>query len=308
VLAGGVALNCVSNGNLLKNGPFKNIWIQPAAGDQGCSLGAALYAHFSSLNKERNLTNNHDSMKGGYLGPSFENQEIINYLDSINAIYEEFTEEVLVKKTAEMIDNEKVIGWFQGRMEFGPRALGSRSIIGDPRSLGMQSKMNLKIKYRESFRPFAPSVLDEDTKKYFDIKQSSPYMLLVSEIQENYKVAIPEDQKNLEGLEKLKQVRSKLTAITHVNYSARVHSVSHKTNSRYYKLLKAFKELTDCSVMINTSFNVRGEPIVCSPEDAYRCFMRTEMDALVIGNFILHKEAQPHFVDKTSWQTEYDLD
>ena len=308
VLAGGVALNCVSNGNLLKNGPFKNIWIQPAAGDQGCSLGAALNAYYSSLNKERNLTNNHDSMKGGYLGPSFENREIINYLDSINAIYEECTEEVLVKKTAEMIDNEKVIGWFQGRMEFGPRALGSRSIIGDPRSPEMQSKMNLKIKYRESFRPFAPSVLDEDTKKYFDIKQSSPYMLLVSEIRDNYKAAIPEDQKNLEGLEKLKQVRSKLTAITHVNYSARVQSVSHKTNSRYYKLLKAFKKLTDCSVMINTSFNVRGEPIVCSPEDAYRCFMRTEMDALVIGNFILHKEAQPHFVDKTSWQTEYDLD
>lgn len=307
-LAGGVALNCVANGRILREGPFKDIWIQPAAGDAGGALGAALAAWYQHSNGERK-TNPKDSMKGSYLGPKFSNIEIQKYLDSIEAKYEIIPESnEYYNKLSSILVNGNVIGWFQGRMEFGPRALGGRSIIGDPRNTTMQSIMNLKIKFRESFRPFAPAVLNEDVSKFFKMNSVSPYMLLVAEINDDIKIKMTPDQDKLFGIEKLNILRSTLPAITHVDYSARIQTVHKETNPKFYKLLEQFKKDTNTSVLVNTSFNVRGEPIVCSPEDAYRCFMRTEMDYLVLEDFILKKSDQPKYNDTDKWKEEFTLD
>ena len=306
-LAGGVALNCVANGRLLRESPFKGIWIQPAAGDAGGALGAAQIAWHEMKGGERRV-NGHDSMRGSYLGPRFGRDDIRAQLDEIGAKYEEIDDEVLLPRLAGILEDEKVVGWFQGRMEFGPRALGGRSIIGDPRSAKMQSVMNLKIKYRESFRPFAPSVLNDRVADYFEQDVASPYMLIVAPIRESLRVAMTEEQQKLFGIEKLRLKRSELPAITHVDYSARVQTVHEDTNPRYYRLLKAFEERTGCAVLVNTSFNVRGEPIVCTPNDAYRCFMRTEMDYLVVENMLLAKTDQPNWEKDDSWQQEFELD
>ncbi len=290
-LAGGVALNCVSNGKLLDHNLFKDIFIQPAAGDAGGALGAALAANYISFEQERIAEK--ETMQSSLLGPSFENFEIKNALKKHKVIFEEYSnDDELFEKTAQLISEENVIGWFQGRMEFGPRALGNRSILGDPRSTKMQEIINLKIKFRESFRPFAPSVLEEDCSEYFDFEGKSPYMLLVRPVNKSQLLPIPADYQSFSMKEKLATVRSKLQAITHVDNSARIQTVSETTNVRYAKLLKAFKKLTGCGALINTSFNVRGEPIVCTPEDAYNCFMNTNMDYLVIGNLILDKKEQ----------------
>jgi len=306
-LAGGVALNCVSNGNVLRNGPFKNVWIQPAAGDAGGALGAAQIAWYESSETNR-VAVQPDQMRGGFLGPSFKQQEIRNTLDGLGAVYDELPDDELFKQVARHLTDEKVIGWFQGRMEFGPRALGGRSILGDPRSREMQSTMNLKIKYRESFRPFAPSVLAEKVSDFFVHDSASPYMLIVAEVQPDIRVSMTSEHNKLFGIDKLNVVRSTIPAITHVDYSARVQTVHEDTNPRYYKLLQEFDSISGCPVLINTSFNVRGEPIVCTPEDAYRCFMRTEMDYLVIENTVLSKEKQPAWEDDGSWKDEFELD
>ena len=288
-LAGGVALNCVANGRVLREGPFTNLWIQPAAGDAGGALGAAQVAWYEYSDRPRSPGPT-DQMRGSFLGPQFSSDDIRAALDAAYAKYLEVPEDELMPIVAKYLANENVIGWFQGRMEFGPRALGSRSILGDPRSKKMQTTMNLKIKYRESFRPFAPSVLAERVSDYFVQGTASPYMLIVAPVQEEIRLETTEEQERLFGVDKLNVARSSLPAITHVDYSARVQTVHADTNPRYHKLLKAFESLTGCGVLINTSFNVRGEPIVRSPQDAYRCFMRTEMDFLVIGDFILDKE------------------
>jgi carbamoyltransferase len=306
-LAGGVALNCVANGRLLREGPFKDIWIQPAAGDAGGAVGAALAIWHEYLGNPRK-TNGGDKMSGAYLGPRFSKQEIRKYLDSINASYAELDDTELMPRLADLLAEESVVGWLQGRMEFGPRALGARSIIGDPRSRAMQKVMNLKIKYRESFRPFAPSVLSDRVSDYFDLDRRSPYMLLVAPVKNNLRIPMTEEQKNLFGIEKLNVPRSQIPAITHVDYSARVQTVHEDTNPRYYDLLKHFEKRTGCPVLVNTSFNVRGEPIVCTPEDAYRCFMRTEMDYLVLENFLLTKKDQPAWEKDESWKEEFELD
>ncbi len=306
-LAGGVALNCVANGRLLREVPFKDIWIQPAAGDAGGALGAAISVWHEYLDHPR-AVNGNDSMAGSYLGPRFSDADIIGYLDSVNAEYVRMEDAELMPRLAEILDQENVIGWFQGRMEFGPRALGGRSIIGDPRSTKMQSVMNLKIKYRESFRPFAPSILEERVSDYFEMDGISPYMLLVAPVSERIRIPMTDEQKNLFGIEKLNIPRSEIPAITHVDYSARVQTVSETTNPRYHGLLKHFEQRTGCPVMVNTSFNVRGEPIVCTPEDAYRCFMRTEMDYLVLENFLLTKGNQPAWKKDDSWKNEFELD
>jgi carbamoyltransferase len=306
-LAGGVALNCVANGRLLREGPFKDIWIQPAAGDAGGALGAAAAIWNDYLEQPRKV-NGGDSMSGSYLGPRFSEHQIQSYLDSVGARYTRLNEEKLISRVAGILAQENVVGWFQGRMEFGPRALGGRSIIGDPRSPKMQSVMNLKIKYRESFRPFAPSVLAEKVSKYFEIDHDSPYMLLVAPVSRDLHIEMTEEQKKLFGIEKLNVPRSQIPAVTHVDYSARVQTVHAQTNPRYHRLLKQFESLTGCAVLVNTSFNVRGEPIVCSPEDAYRCFMRTEMDYLVLENFLLAKTEQPLWEKDDSWKDEFELD
>jgi len=306
-LAGGVALNCVANGRLLRESKFKDIWIQPAAGDAGGAIGAALSVWHHYLEKPRQ-TDGSDKMKGSYLGPRFSPDEIQQYLDDIRAVYRYFNESELCQTVANILAEGNVVGWFQGRMEFGPRALGDRSIIGDPRNEKMQSVMNLKIKYRESFRPFAPSVLADKVSDYFELDQNSPYMLLVAEVKEELRVAMTEEQKQLFGIEKLNIPRSQLPAITHVDYSARVQTVHPETNPRYYQLISEFQRLTGCGVLVNTSFNVRGEPIVCTPEDAYRCFMRTEMDYLILENYVLAKTDQPQFKKDESWQQEFELD
>tara|TARA_B100000886_G_scaffold340543_1_gene311047 strand:- start:6318 stop:8174 length:1857 start_codon:yes stop_codon:yes gene_type:complete len=306
-LAGGVALNCVANGKLLKENIFDEIWIQPASGDAGSALGAALLAWHEYFQNSR-TANDSDSMKGTYLGCRFTNAEIISYLKKINAPYEKLNDDKLFDKLSEIIDSGKVVGWFNGPMEFGPRALGARSIIGDPRNIKMQSIMNLKIKYRESFRPFAPSVLEEDLETQFDLNTKSPYMLLVAPIKKELCKEMTEKQKKLFGIEKLNIPRSSLPAITHVDYSARVQTVSKKTNPRYHKLISAFKNKTGCPTIINTSFNVRGEPIVLNPQDAYRCFMRTEMDVLVLENIILFKSEQPKTQKDETWMQEFELD
>ena len=290
-MSGGVALNCVANGKILKEKIFENIWIQPAAGDAGGALGAALALWHKELKQER-LTSLKDNMRGSYLGPSFNNDEILDKLTTLGADFEKLSEEDLLKITAKELSKEKIIGWFQGRMEFGPRALGARSIIADPRSETMQKKLNLKVKFRESFRPFAPSVIREDLTDWFDLDCDSPYMLLVADVKNNIKKEMTKDEKKLFGIEKLNVKRSDIPAVTHVDYSARIQTVHENTNPRYYKLIKNFKNITKCPVLVNTSFNVRGEPIVCSIEDAYKCFMGTDLDILVCGDFILYKEKQ----------------
>ena len=306
-LAGGVALNCVANGILEKEKIFDEIWIQPASGDAGSALGAAMVGWYEYLKKTRS-PNPDDSMKGTYLGCAFSNQQIINYLKKIKANFEEIEDQELFERLAELIDKGKVIGWFNGPMEFGPRALGGRSIIADPRNEEMQSIMNLKIKYRESFRPFAPSILEDDISNLFEINVKSPYMLLVAPVKNEIRKKMSKDQEELFGIEKLNISRSSLPAITHVDYSSRIQSVSEKTNSRYYKLIKEFKKKTGCPALVNTSFNVRGEPIVCTPQDAYRCFMRTEMDVLVLENQILFKDKQPKIEKDEKWHKEFALD
>ena len=305
-LAGGVALNCVANGKILKEKIFDNIWIQPAAGDAGGSLGAALALWYSEKKNER-VVNSKDDMKGSFLGTDFTQEEIEKELRSIGAYYEIFDYDQLIDKSAQFLSEEKAIGWFQGRMEFGPRALGGRSILGDPRSDKMQKNLNLKVKYRESFRPFAPSVLREDLSTWFDMSVDSPYMLLVSNINTDKKIEMSEEQKNLFGIDKLNIKRSEIPAVTHVDYSARVQTVTKDTNSRYYDLISKFKEKTGCPLVVNTSFNVRGEPIVNSPTDAFNCFMGTELDYLVIGNCILEKTKQDPNLKK-DYTEEFELD
>jgi carbamoyltransferase len=306
-LAGGVALNCVANGRILREGPFKDIWIQPAAGDAGGALGAALVA-WHDYHDEPRTVNAHDSMEGSYLGPRYEDATIKTQLDQMNAVYEHLDDSGLEDRLGTILADEKVVGWFQGRMEFGPRSLGGRSIIGDPRSAKMQSVMNLKIKYRESFRPFAPAVLAEDVSEYFEQDRPSPYMLIVAPVNEALRTPMTAEQEQLFGIEKLNVPRSTIPAITHVDYSARVQTVHKETNPRFHAVLESFKKNSGCSVLVNTSFNVRGEPIVCTPEDAYRCFMRTEMDYLVVENFILAKGDQPAWEKDDSWKDEFELD
>jgi carbamoyltransferase len=349
-LAGGVALNCVANGRILREGIFKDIWIQPAAGDAGGALGAALAIWYQYCEQSRTvvsevesgferkktevLTANeeetaeainagsglatavksashltcNDRMRGSYLGPKFSDAEILEYLDGVKASYHRLDDAELMPRLAEILEQGNVVGWFQGRMEFGPRALGGRSIIGDPRNSKMQSVMNLKIKYRESFRPFAPSVLAERVADYFEMDHSSPYMLLVAPVKNSLRIPMTAEQEELFGIEKLNIPRSEIPAITHVDYSARVQTVHKETNPRYYDLISHFEERSGCSVLVNTSFNVRGEPIVCTPEDAYRCFMRTEMDYLVVENFLMAKTEQIPWKQDDSWKNEFELD
>jgi carbamoyltransferase len=296
-LAGGVALNCVANGKILKHKIFDKIWVQPAAGDAGGSLGAALAYWYLEMKKNRIISDN-DKMKGSYLGPVFSQKEIEEELNLAGAKYSVLDEEELLDKTSDKLMNGEAIGWFHGRMEFGPRALGGRSILGDPRSTSMQKDLNLKVKYRESFRPFAPSILDKDLKDWFEIDTDSPYMLMVANIKPNKTIKMTEDQKKLFGINKLNISRSQIPAVTHVDYSARIQTVHYKTNPMYYKLISKFKEKTGCPILINTSFNVRGEPIVNTPKDAFNCFMGTGLDALVIGNFFLKKEDQDEKLKK----------
>jgi carbamoyltransferase len=306
-LAGGVALNCVANGRVLREGPFKDIWIQPAAGDAGGALGAALVA-WHDYHGEPRIANGHDTMRGSYLGPRYGDAEIEAQLDKLGAVYRRMDDAALPERLSEILAAENVVGWFQGRMEFGPRALGGRSIIGDPRSEKMQSVMNLKIKYRESFRPFAPAVLAEDVQEYFELDRPSPYMLIVAPVRESLRIPMSAEQQQLFGVQKLHVKRSQIPAITHVDYSARVQTVHEKSNPRFYALLERFKARTGCAVLVNTSFNVRGEPIVCTPEDAYRCFMRTEMDYLVVENYLMAKTEQPEWEKDESWMAEFELD
>lgn len=306
-MAGGVALNCVANGKLVRSGIFKDIWIQPAAGDAGGALGAALATWYQYHDQPRQPQPK-DSMQGSYLGPKFDPEEIQQHLDQVGAKYQRLDDKELMPQLAKILAAENVVGWCQGRMEFGPRALGGRSIIGDPRSRKMQSIMNLKIKYRESFRPFAPSVLAERVNDYFELNCDSPYMLLVAPVQEKLRIPMTEDEEQLFGIEKLRVPRSKIPSVTHVDYSARIQTVHKETNPRYYDLIKHFEAETGYGLLVNTSFNVRGEPIVCTPEDAYRCFMRTEMDYLVLENFLLAKSDQPAIEKDESWQQEFGLD
>ena len=290
-MSGGVALNCVANGKILKEKIFENIWIQPAAGDAGGALGAALALWYKELKNKRSESPK-DEMQGSYLGPSFDDFEIENDLKRLGAKYTKFSENDILKIAAEELSKEKTIGWFQGRMEFGPRALGARSIIADPRSNKMQKNLNLKVKFRESFRPFAPSIIREDVSKWFELDCDSPYMLLVANVNKSIRKEMTSEEKKLFGIDKLNIKRSDIPAVTHVDYSARIQTVHKNTNPRYYKLLQSFKKITGCPVLVNTSFNIRGEPIVCSVEDAYRCFMGTNLDILICGNFILYKDKQ----------------
>ena len=305
-LAGGVALNCVANGKILKEKIFNNIWVQPAAGDAGGSLGAALALWYIEQNNPRKVNPN-DSMQGSYLGPEFLQKEIEEQLDKAGAKYEIFKDEELLDKTATDLSNEEAIGWFQGRMEFGPRALGGRSILGDPRSEKMQKNLNLKVKYRESFRPFAPSILKEDLSEWFDINVDSPYMLMVANINKDKTIKMTQDQKNLFGIDKLNVKRSEIPAVTHVDYSARIQTVHKETNERYFRVIEKFKEKTNCPILVNTSFNVRGEPIVNTPLDAFNCFMGTDLDKLVIGNCYLDKNNQNPALKK-DYTKEFELD
>lgn len=307
-MAGGVALNCVANGRILREGPFERIWIQPAAGDAGGAIGAALACWHRYLGKTR-TADERDAMRGAYLGPWFTNDAIRSFLDAQSIPYEYINNENdLINRVVDALSQEKVIGWFQDRMEFGPRALGNRSIIGDARSLAMQATMNLKIKFRESFRPFAPSVLRERVHEYFELECESPYMLLVADVQPARRKAMSDEAQRRWGIEKLNVSRSDIPAVTHIDYSARVQTVDRETNPKYWKLLKRFEDRTGCPVLVNTSFNVRGEPIVCTPEDALRCFMRTNMDVLVLGNYLLEKSAMPEWNERSDWRKEFALD
>lgn len=307
-LAGGVALNCVANGKILKQQIFKNVWIQPAAGDAGGSLGSALAVWYKHLKNPRQADGQHDSQRGSFLGPSYTSEEIRSFLEEQKIKYTEMPRPDLSRRVAELIAGHKVVGFFQGGMEFGPRALGGRSIIGDARSPEMQWKMNLKIKFRESFRPFAPSILEEHTGEYFDFHHPSPYMLLVYDLREKYRNQLSDEEKKRSGLDKLYTIRSIVPAITHVDYSARLHTVGRETNPYYYDVIDHFYKLTGCPIIINTSFNVRGEPIVESPQDAYRCFMRTNMDYLVLENFLIEKQEQDFIQVDESWMKEFPLD
>ena len=305
-LAGGVALNCVANGKIKAKNIFKNIWVQPAAGDAGGALGAALATYYHHLGNKRTVDSS-DSMMGSYLGPKYELNEITEELDAVGAKYQVYDEQEVLDKTAELLADKKAIGWFQGRMEFGPRALGGRSIIADPSCEKMQKTLNLKVKFRESFRPFAPSVLEEDVENWFDYHGKSPYMLMVAPVKENHRLAMSESEHKLFGIDKLNIKRSSIPAITHVDYSARIQTVSESTNPKYYQVIKKFKEKTNIPIVVNTSFNVRGEPIVCTPTDAFKCFMGTHLDALVVENCLLLKESQ----DKSlleRYEGKFDLD
>lgn len=308
VLAGGVALNCVGNGRILREGPFENIWIQPAAGDAGGALGAALFTWYSYLGNARSVDGLRDVQHGSYLGPEFSDERIEEFLKTKDASYQKLNREELLDAVADLIAAERVVGWFQGRMEFGPRALGARSIIGDARSKTMQSVMNLKIKFRESFRPFAPSILREKVSDYFAIDRESPYMLLVAPVVEHRRIPMTEEQEKLSGLDKLNIARSDIPAVTHVDYSARIQTVSRDDHPLYYDLISAFERKTGCPAIINTSFNVRGEPIVCTPEEAYKCFQRTEMDCLVMGSYLVSKVDQKQESIGKEWMKEYEPD
>jgi carbamoyltransferase len=309
VLAGGVALNCVGNGRILREGPFEDIWIQPPAGDAGGALGAALFTWYAYLDKPRITSGNGvDAQKGSYLGPSYTEEEIGQFIKMNEIVAKKVPADELATIVADLIAQENVIGWFQGRMEFGPRALGARSILGDARSTKMQSVMNLKIKFRESFRPFAPSVLQERVSECFQLDRASPYMLLVAPVTEDRRIAMTPDQERLFGIDKLNVARSDLPAVTHIDYSARIQTVSRETNQLYYDVIDAFAKKTGCPVIINTSFNIRGEPIVCRPEEAFKCFMRTEMDYLVIDNYVIAKTDQKQLQQDVDWRKEFQLD
>ena len=307
-LAGGVALNCVANGRLLREGPFKHIWIQPAAGDAGGALGAAQLAWHRYAGQSRTVAPCRDSMKGAYLGPEFSPDDVADFLHVTGAPAVRMEPDELADTVADLLAQEEIVGWFDGRMEFGPRALGARSILGDPRSPRMQAQMNIKIKFREGFRPFAPSVLRERVSDYFELDTDSPYMLLVAPVREERRIPLTDAQHRLWGIDKLNVPRSDIPAVTHIDYSARVQTVRRDTNPGYYDLIKAFERRTGCGVLVNTSFNVRGEPIVCTPADAYRCFMRTNIDHLVLGSFLLHKSEQPTWQESNEWQREFQLD
>jgi len=307
-LAGGVALNCVGNGKILRDGPFKRLWIQPAAGDAGGALGVAQLIWHRHLKQPRKVTPGRDAMRGAYLGPAFGDAEIEAYLKSVGAVYHRLERQPLLETAAKLLADEKIVGWFNGRMEFGPRALGSRSILGDPRSPRMQAQMNIKIKFREGFRPFAPSVLRERVCDWFEMDVDSPYMLLVAPVKKERQIPMTVDQRKLWGLDLLNVPRSDIPAVTHIDYSARVQTVSRDVSPDYYDLIAQFERLTGCPVVVNTSFNVRGEPIVCSPGDAHTCFMRTHIDALVLGPFLLHKSEQPAWKETQNWKQEFQLD
>ncbi len=304
-MAGGVALNCVANGRLERAGIFDKIWVQPAAGDSGGAVGSALFVWYQHLKKERTVSKRQDEMQGGYLGPAFSDEEIETFLKSVNATYQRYADDSYAKEVAQLLASEKVIGWFQGRMEYGPRALGARSIIGDPRSREMQSTMNLKIKFRESFRPFAPSIMEEYAGEYFVGATRSPYMLFTYDVTPEHVISVDSSKT---GLDLLNEVRSDIPAITHVDYSARIQTVSAETNPRYHNLIAAFKNITGCPVVINTSFNIRGEPIVCTPKDAWECFENTEMDYLAIGSFIVEKKNQKSQEEMEAWADRYEKD
>ncbi len=307
-LAGGVALNCVGNGRIVREGPFEKVWIQPAAGDAGGALGAAQLVWHRRCRRPRQVAPNRDAMLGAYLGPEYSPEEIRAFLEKEGAVFEELDRAQVLERTARLISEGAVVGWFNGRMEFGPRALGARSILGDARNTRMQSQMNLKIKFRESFRPFAPSVIDERAGDYFDLDRESPYMLLVAPLREERRVPVPESEMHLWGIEKLNLKRSDVPAVTHVDYSARIQTVGPEWNRDYYDLLRAFDRLTGCPLLVNTSFNVRGEPIVCTPKDAYTCFMRTAMDHLVLWPFLLDKNEQPVWTEEGDWRKTLELD
>jgi carbamoyltransferase len=307
-LAGGVALNCVGNGRLHRERIFDHMWIQPAAGDAGGAVGAAYAAWHTYAGEPRTSDGSRDAMRGGFLGPTYAGDEVAAALTRLGATFERLEPEQVIERTVEALSAEKVVGWFQGAMEFGPRALGGRSILADPRSPRMQSVLNLKIKFRESFRPFAPSVLEERVADWFELETPSPYMLIVADVKRDHLVAMSTSDRDKRGIELLKVPRSKIPAVTHVDNSARIQTVSAGTNPRYHALIAAFERTTGCPVLVNTSFNVRGEPIVCTPEDAYRCFMRTDMDVLVIEDFILEKAKQPPFVESDDWRKTHELD
>jgi len=305
-MAGGVALNCVANGKILRDKSFKDVWIQPASGDAGGALGGALAVWHKELNKPRKINPN-DAMQGSFLGPSYEQNYIEKELSDCGAKFDSVTEDEMIEQTSQALADGKAVGWFQGRMEFGPRSLGGRSILGDPRSEKMQKTLNLKVKYRESFRPFAPSVLREDVTDWFELDCDSPYMLLVDDVRKDQRIQMTDSEESLFGIDKLNIKRSSIPAVTHVDYSARIQTVHKETNPKYHKLITSFKEKTGCSVLVNTSFNVRGEPIVCTPEDAFKCFMGTELDLLVVGNCLLRKEQQDKSLAE-DYKEKYELD
>jgi carbamoyltransferase len=309
VMAGGVALNCVANGRLLKKNLFDDIWIQPAAGDAGGALGAAYAAWHIGRDKPRQVTPGEDSMRGAYLGPEFGDDDIKRTAKKFRAVYTHYADyDLLCRDVVELLDKGMVVGWFQGRMEYGPRALGNRSILGNPCKPDTQKKLNLKIKYREGFRPFAPAVLEEDISEYFDLDRPSPYMLLVAQVQKKRLNPVPENYDRMKMYERLYHLRSDVPSITHIDNSARIQSISKKTNEKFWKLINAYKQKTGYGLVVNTSFNVRGEPIICSPEDGYICFMRTEMDYLVLGNYIFDKKQQPPLDETGDWKTTFKLD